>query len=131
MRIGEVAAQAGVTVKTVRYYESLGLVEAGRADNGYREYGDAELRLITEVRALSRLGIRAEQTRPFLDCLGSGSAHGDDCPQSLDAYREAIEEMTHRIAELTDRRDALVDQLARAARRGAPACQFSRAEETP
>ena len=38
MRIGEVARQAGVTIKAVRYYESLGLVSAQRLGYGYRDY---------------------------------------------------------------------------------------------
>ena len=38
MRIGELAERASVTVKAVRYYESLGLLKVERLSNGYREY---------------------------------------------------------------------------------------------
>ena len=117
MRIGEVARQAGVTVKAVRYYESLGLVTAARLPNGYRAYDEHQLRRITEIRDLGRLGIIAERTRPFLDCLDSGGTSGDDCPASLDAYREAIADLTERLDQLAQRRDQLVERLARATAR--------------
>lgn len=120
MRIGEVARAAGVTVKAVRYYESLGLVRAGRLPNGYREYDQGQVLRIREIRTLGELGISAERTRPFLDCLDAGRASGDDCPASLDTYREAIGDMTHRIGQLAERRDALVVRLAAATARTAP-----------
>ncbi|WP_205471849.1 MerR family transcriptional regulator [Nocardioides sp. SYSU D00038] len=135
MLIGEVAERAGVTVKAVRYYESLGLVTAPREGNGYRTYDEHHLRRIREIRTLGELGISADRTRPFLDCLDTGAAAGDDCPASLDAYREAIADMTHRLDQLGARRDALVERLARATVRvGTPApparCAFTATEES-
>lgn len=120
MRIGEVARAAGVTVKAVRYYESLGLVRADRLPNGYREYDEAQLLRIREIRTLGELGVTAERTRPFLDCLASGAASGDDCPASLDTYREAIADLASRIDRLVERRDALAVRLADATARTAP-----------
>ena len=120
MRIGELADRASVTVKAVRYYESLGLVRAGRLPNGYREYDDAQVLRIREIRTLGELGITAERTRPFLDCLDAGRRSGDDCPASLDTYRQAIADMSHRIGQLAERRDALAVRLAAATARSAP-----------
>ena len=118
MRIGELAERAGVTRKTVRYYESLGLLRPRRSGNGYRDYGEFDVRVVAEVRSLNRLGIPIERTRPFLECLTAGREHSDDCPASLAAYRAAIAELTERIDALTAKRDALLVQLRRAARRG-------------
>lgn len=44
MRIGELGERAQVTVKAVRYYERLGLVEAAREPNGYRLFGISPLK---------------------------------------------------------------------------------------
>ena len=129
MRIGEAATRAGVSTKAVRYYESLGLVSAERLANGYRDYDEGQVRRIGEIRGLVRLGIRAEQTRPFLDCLDSGQAAGDDCPASLDTYRDAIADLERRLTELADRRDALVARLADATARSSPRCLFTSIEE--
>ncbi|MGW3291008.1 redoxin family protein [Streptomyces sp. NPDC001002] len=117
MHIGELAAKAGVTTKAVRYYESLGLLTPERLPNGYRSYDAHDLRLVREIRALSDLGIPVERTRPFLDCLAVGHEYGDDCPASLAGYREAIDDLSQRIAGLTARRTTLVAHLLTAAHR--------------
>lgn len=117
MRIGEVAASAGVTPKTVRYYEAVGLIAPDRLSNGYRDYGEAELRLIREVRSLTQLGIPVERTRPFLDCLSAGRDRADDCPDSLATYRNTIAELTDRIEALTAKRATLASRLQESAHR--------------
>lgn len=48
MRIGELAELAGVSTRSLRYYEAQGLLRARRAANGYREYGDGDLRMVRE-----------------------------------------------------------------------------------
>ncbi|WP_171168559.1 MerR family transcriptional regulator [Streptomyces sp. I05A-00742] len=117
MRIGDVAHRAGVTVKAVRYYEALGLVEPVRLANGYRDYDEHHVRVIGEIKALSRLGIPVEDTRPFLDCLAAGRPHADDCPASLAGYRAAIDDLTRRIDALSARRAVLTAHLHEAAHR--------------
>ncbi|RZU14961.1 MerR family transcriptional regulator [Streptomyces sp. BK239] len=117
MRIGELARRAGVTTKAVRYYESLGLLAPVRLANGYRDYDEHDVRLTREIRALGRLGIPVEATRPFLECLGLGHRHSDDCPAALAGYRDAIDELTQRIEGLTARRAVLVAHLHEAAHR--------------
>jgi len=120
--ISELARRGGVTVKAVRYYESLGLVTPVRSANGYREYDGHDVRLVREIKALGGLGIPAERTRPFLECLAAGHAYGDDCPASMAGYRDAIDELTERITALTARRATLIAHLHAAAHRtgGAP-----------
>ncbi|MEU3525850.1 MerR family transcriptional regulator [Streptomyces sp. NPDC038707] len=117
MKIGELARSAGVTVKAVRYYESLGLITPRRLANGYREYDENDVRAVREIRALSGLGIAVERTRPFLECLAAGQQHADDCPASMAGYREAIDELTERIEVLTSRRATLISHLRQAAHR--------------
>ena len=125
MRIGELAREAGVTTKTVRYYESVGLLSAARSSNGYRDFDADAVALVREIRGLSELGIRVEQSRPFLDCLTAGHAMGDDCPDALVTYRAAIAEFDGHIADLTARRDALRELLENAAARPDARCEFS------
>ncbi|GAB3612854.1 MerR family transcriptional regulator [Humibacter ginsengisoli] len=118
MRIGEVARRAGVSVKTVRHYESLGLIGSSRLPNGYRDYADDAPRLVQEAHELGTAGLRLEQTRPFLDCLAGGSANSDDCLATRPAYRAAIDDLTRRIDELQRRREALETLLSAAEERG-------------
>ena len=121
MRIGEAAKRAGVSAKAVRRYEALGLLRPRRAANGYRTFDEHDVRAIREVRALRELGIPAERSRPFLECLALGAPAADDCPSSLAEYRAAIDELTGRIEELTLRRPRLAERLREAAYRNSTA----------
>jgi DNA-binding transcriptional MerR regulator len=114
MQIKDLAERAGVTVKAVRYYESRGLISPRRASNGYRLYDDSDVRVVREVRALLSLGLTAEQTHPFVECLRAGNDRADVCPASLSAYRDRIADVDARIAELTGLRAQLADLLAQA-----------------
>jgi DNA-binding transcriptional MerR regulator len=117
MQISELAERAGVTVKAVRYYERLGLVSPDRLTNGYRDYGAQHLRAVLEIRELAATGIPPGKAAPFIDCLGSGHAHGDECPASRAAYREGIAELDAAIALLERRRKLLASRLTSAEHR--------------
>lgn len=114
MRIGELAERAGVTTRALRYYESLGLLPARRAGNGYRSYGEDDLRLLAQIRTLQDFGFGLEETRPFVECLRAGHPEGDSCPASLDVYRRKLAELDDVIARLREVREQVGAQLARA-----------------
>jgi DNA-binding transcriptional MerR regulator len=112
VHISDLAAKAGVTVKAVRYYESQGLLRPDRQANGYRTYTEHDVMVVREIKALLSLGLTAEQTYPFIECLRAGNERADVCPASLTAYRTRIAEVDQRIAELSDLRVRLTDLLA-------------------
>ncbi|WP_055564056.1 MerR family transcriptional regulator [Streptomyces atriruber] len=114
MRIGELAARAGTTTRTLRYYESRGLLPARRTGNGYRTYDEDDVRLLEQIRTLQDFGFDLEETRPFVECLRSGHPEGDSCPASLAVYRRKLTELDSLIGELTAVRDQVGTQLARA-----------------
>lgn len=123
MRIGELADRAQVSQKAVRYYEARGLLRSERLPNGYRDYDEGDLRVVEEIKQLTGLGIRVEDTRPFVECLTSGHRQGDDCVPSVEAYREAIAELDDRMSELRRRRDELAELLQRAEARTSCGCE--------
>lgn len=114
MRIGELAERAGTTTRTLRYYESRGLLPARRSGNGYRTYDEDDVRLLEQIRTLQDFGFDLEETRPFVECLRSGHPAGDSCPASLDVYRRKISELDALIGELTAVREQVGAQLVRA-----------------
>lgn len=126
MLAGEAAAAASSTVKALRYYERLGLIEPTRLANGYRDYGPRDIQFATVIRGLRSLGLAPKDTQPFLDCLRDGHDAVDDCPESLAAYQDQIDRLNLVIAQLTHSRDELTRQLRSAAGRGFR----SHAEET-
>ncbi|TWD21752.1 DNA-binding transcriptional MerR regulator [Streptomyces sp. T12] len=114
MRIGELAARAGTTTRTLRYYESRGLLPARRSGNGYRTYDDNDLKLLRQIRTLQDFGFDLEETRPFVECLQAGHPEGDSCPASLQVYRRKLDELDALIGELRAVRATVGRQLERA-----------------
>ncbi|MFD8572948.1 MerR family transcriptional regulator [Streptomyces sp. NPDC057694] len=114
MRIGELADRAGVTPRTLRYYESRGLLPARRGGNGYRTYDEDDLRALRQIRTLQDFGFDLEETRPFVECLRAGHPEGDSCPASLAVYRSKLAELDALIGELSAVRNTVGAQLARA-----------------
>ncbi len=111
MRIGELGERAGVSTRTLRHYEELGLLPARRRANGYREYDEDDLRLLAEIRDLVERGFALEETRPFLDCLRAGHPTGTSCPDARAVQRRKLAEVDDLITRLQSVRVELADQL--------------------
>lgn len=97
--IGQAAAFAGVTVKTVRHYHRLGLLAEPRRDSsGYRRYGSDDLLRLVQVRTLATAGVPLSE---IASLLGAG-------PEQFAAALADVERrLTDRITDLVARRDAL------------------------
>lgn len=63
VKINEVEALVGITKKNIRFYEAQGLLSPRRGDNGYREYGDAEVETLRQIKLLRKLGVPLEEIR--------------------------------------------------------------------
>ncbi|MEU4219245.1 MerR family transcriptional regulator [Actinoplanes sp. NPDC026623] len=108
MRIGDLAAQAGVSVRSVRYYEEQGLLTSVRSPGGQRHYTDKEVARVRFIQRLYAAGLSSRTIAELLPCVDSPSANNADA-----AWARMIEErdrITAHLAELTRARDAL-DQL--------------------
>ncbi|WP_172382268.1 MerR family transcriptional regulator [Streptomyces sp. MNP-20] len=116
MRIGELASRVGTTTRTLRYYESRGLLSARRDGHGHRTYDEADVRLLEQIRTLQDFGFDLEETRPFVECLRSGHPAGDSCPASVAVYRSKLAELDALLGELGAVRAQVGAQLARAER---------------
>ncbi len=66
--IGQLARQSGLTVRTLRHYDQIGLLSpARRSDGGYRLYGPAEVLRLQQIRSLRQLGVALADIRDSLD----------------------------------------------------------------
>ena len=67
MRIGELALKAGVNASRLRFYEQSGLLPpAARSGNGYRTYGERDLKIIAFIERAQRLGFSLKEIGAFL-----------------------------------------------------------------
>ncbi len=64
MKINEVEAQVGITKKNIRFYEEQGLLSPRRnSENGYRDYGEAEVAILRQIKLMRKLGVPLEEIR--------------------------------------------------------------------
>lgn len=114
MLIGELAERAGTSARTLRYYEEQGLVRPRRDTNGYRQYDDAELRVVHEIRTLLAAGFGLDDIKPFVACLRAGNEAGHVCPDSVVVLRRKLAEVDGYLDRLTEVREQLRTQLTQA-----------------
>ena len=68
MRINEAAELAGVTVRTLHHYDKIGLLSPAKsAENGYRDYGEAELLRLQQIMFLKEVDFPLEEIKEMLD----------------------------------------------------------------
>ncbi len=112
LRVGELAARAGVNPRTVRYYESIGLLPAPRrGPNGYRLYGPGDLARLRFVRRAQSLGL---SLGAIGDILALADAGEWPCARVRAAAERRIAEIDRQIAELQRLRDHLSELAGRA-----------------
>ncbi len=111
MNIGSVARETGVPAKTIRYYESIGLIPpARRSDNGYRHYGDTDVEVLRFIQRGRRLGFSVNDVADLLALWHEKERASADVKRLA---RRHVAEMERRIAELDALRRTLVDLAER------------------
>jgi MerR family copper efflux transcriptional regulator len=98
MRIGEAAAAAGMTTKTLRFYEDSGLLPAAkRSSNGYRDYTEDSVARLEFIRRGRAAGLALTQIREILGLRDAGEA---PCSHVQDLLSNQLADLDHQIAEL-------------------------------
>lgn len=107
MRIGQIAEQAGTTTKAIRFYESEGLVPApSRGENGYREYGPADLQRIRMLVGLRSLDLPLEPAAELATLCVAG--HCDEASVELrDLVVRQRADLARRLSDLSQLDDRL------------------------
>ncbi|MEU5155412.1 MerR family transcriptional regulator [Glycomyces sp. NPDC021274] len=90
MQIGEVADRTSLSLRTIRYYEEVGLVvPSGRSQGRFRLYSEADVRRLWLIRKLKPLDLSLDQIRDLLAALDRSSA-GDVGPDEAAALRSSL-----------------------------------------
>lgn len=109
-RIGEIAAQSGVSIATLRYYERRGLLaEPVRSSSGYRAYPAETVATVRLIKTAQALGFSLNEIGILLNLRQSADG---SCADAAALTRDKAEEVEERIAALSDNLDALRRLLA-------------------
>lgn len=101
MRIGELARDAGISPRALRYYEEQGLLSPTRRPSGYREYTPADLRAVQRIRLLLAAGLNSAKIADVLPCMAEDEEH----------FVPACAELAAVLTEDRDRISAAIDDL--------------------
>ncbi len=113
MRIGELGDRAGVSTKTIRYYESLGLVaEPDRTPSGYRDYGESDVERLQFVRDAQSTGLTLSEIASVLELKSTGER---SCSHTLDLLQRHLADVDAQIKRLRESKVLLLELAQRAA----------------
>ncbi|WP_040491343.1 heavy metal-responsive transcriptional regulator [Ilumatobacter nonamiensis] len=120
MRIGELAESAGVTTKSIRYYESIGLLdEPRRTSSGYRSYALEAVERLEFVKQAQSSGLSLAEIKSILEIKDRG---GQSCEHTRSLLQAHLADLDRKIAELQDARVELRKMYDRAESLDPAAC---------
>lgn len=109
MIIGEAEKASGISAKMIRYYESIGLINAAeRTASGYRVYSDREVHNLRFIRQCRDLGLSLERIKMLLDLWRNDHRASAEVKQIALAH---VAELENKIADMRSMADTL-QQLA-------------------
>jgi len=101
MRIGDVAERAEVTPRTIRYYESIGLIPPGeREGHGQHYYTEETLARLRKIDQLKRLGLSLDEIRDVIDLYFIDPSGRQPKQQVLAILRQHLAEADQKISAL-------------------------------
>ena len=107
MKINEVETQVGITKKNIRFYEEQGLLSPRRnSENGYRDYGEAEVAILRRIKLMRKLGVPLEEIRR----MQAGGTVADGMRRhlvTLERERKSLEQSIQLCGSLKDREERL------------------------
>jgi MerR family copper efflux transcriptional regulator len=114
MRIGDLTQRAGVTQRTVRYYESIGLLPPGeREGHGQHYYTEETLARLCKIDQLKQLGLSLDEIRDVIDLYFTDPSGIQPKQKVLSILRQHLAEADQKIAALRQFRADLQAHIAR------------------
>lgn len=102
LKIGEVATESGLSVKTIRYYEETGLLlpTVERSESGYRLFQPQVLNRLAFIRRSQSLGLTLQEIQQILAVHDHGQLPCGEMRQHLELKVEAIEQQIQALETL-------------------------------
>lgn len=110
MKISEAARLSGLTVKTIRYYESIGLFNSTRSSNGYRSYTASDIGQMQFLQRSRRLGFSLDECRDLL-ALYQNPGRANKSVKSVASHRLAfIDDQIEHLVQMKKTLTHLIEQ---------------------
>ncbi len=116
MRIGELARRSGVSERSLRYYETQGLLRAERTPGGQRHYGEWAVDRVIRIQALYAAGLNSKKIAQLLPCMrdADGAPNEMATPLLVDELTAERDRINRMINDLIRSRDVLDDVIVTA-----------------
>jgi DNA-binding transcriptional MerR regulator len=111
MRVGEVAARTGVSVRSIRHYERAGLLRPERAANGYRVFAADAVERVRAIHDLLQSGFNLQDVSALSACLLASGGDPDCCGLTAEAYRRRLERVEQQLATLRRLRGRILERI--------------------
>lgn len=122
-QIGEVAERTGLSLRTIRYYEEVGLViPSARSHGGFRLYTESDIARLLLVKRMKPLDFSLEEMRDLLGVLDAldgdelSPAERDDALERLSMFEAAADERCHTLRSQLDMAEEFAARLRREVR---------------
>ena len=127
MNIGEVAKLTGLSDKTLRYYESIGIVSSARSANGYRVYTEQHVADLQFLASARQSGFSLDECKTLISLMRNTNRHSKDVKvfvtqkieqldqqiQALSGMKASLETLANRCKGNDESDCAILDGLAR------------------
>ncbi|MFC6076034.1 MerR family transcriptional regulator [Microbispora bryophytorum] len=114
-QIGEVAERLGLSLRTIRHYEEVGLIVPARTQGGFRLYSEQDVQRLALIRRMKPLGFTLEEMRDLLE-ITDRLARDDDEPgllARLQLFERAVAERADKLREQLAMAREFAEQLRR------------------
>lgn len=117
MHIGELAERTGLSLRTIRHYDEVGLLPASsRTEGGFRVYSSQDLERLMVIRRMKPLGFSLEEMGRLLDItdrLAESTAGGEreSLQEQLRTYIDAAQRQREKLAVSLERADEFLQIL--------------------
>jgi MerR family transcriptional regulator, copper efflux regulator len=114
LRIGELAAEVGLTPQAIRFYETRGLLgPSEREGKGYRYYGEEELLRLKKIQALQSIGLSLDDIGNVLPLYYADPTGVAGKKKIVEILRTQLEETDRKLASIQTFRDELQRNIAK------------------
>ncbi len=109
MRIGELAGRTGVSVRSLRYYESQGLLSSSRTAGGQREYPEQAVDRVIRIQEMFAAGLHSRTLAELLPCINDsdGTPAAPATPWLTETLAAERERINASVQDLLRTRDVL------------------------